>query len=162
VGKPSFGLTRRMGSQRDLSLREAGGSMPLSRERIPVAAPTQGRGSSWPTQYEEMKGAVRMRNYLDKTLEAYLYRIGKFQAFCAEQAPDHLNTEDVKRFLTDLAVRQNVAGAAPSRYFVEIWGFATLGPSTCAPPGAPTRGAFAGSASLRSIHPLLLGACDDI
>ena len=45
--------------------------MPLSCERIPVAAPIKGRGSSWLAQYEEMKGAVRMRNYSDKRLEAY-------------------------------------------------------------------------------------------
>jgi hypothetical protein len=39
------------------------------RKGIPVAAPIEGRGSSWLTQYEEMKGAVRMRNYSDKTLD---------------------------------------------------------------------------------------------
>ena len=33
------------------------------------------------------------------------------------QAPDHLNTEDVKGFLTDLAVRQNVAGATHNQAF---------------------------------------------
>ena len=31
--------------------------------------------------------------------------------------PDHLNTEDVKGFLTDLAVRQNVAGATHNQAF---------------------------------------------
>ena len=31
--------------------------------------------------------------------------------------PDHLNTEDVKGFLTDLAVRQNVAGATQNQAF---------------------------------------------
>ncbi len=55
--------------------------MPLRRERIPVAAPIKGHGSSWLTQYGEIKGAVRMRNYSDKTLEAYRYWIGKVQAF---------------------------------------------------------------------------------
>jgi integron integrase len=101
----------------DLSLREAGGSMPPSRERIPVAAPIEGRGSSWLTHYEEMKGVVRMRNYSDKTLGAYRYWIGKFQAFVRSKPPDHLNTEDVKGFLTDLAVRQNVAGATQNQAF---------------------------------------------
>ena len=101
----------------DLRIREAGESMPLRRERIPVAAPIKGRGSSWLTQYEEMKGAVRMRNYSDKTLEAYRYWIGKFQAFVRSKPPDHLNTEDVKGFLTDLAVRQNVAGATQNQAF---------------------------------------------
>jgi Phage integrase, N-terminal SAM-like domain len=72
--------------------------MPPSREHIPVAAPIEGRGSSWLTQYEEMKGAVRMGNYSDKTLGAHRYWIGKFQAFVRSKPPDHLNTEDVKGF----------------------------------------------------------------
>ena len=58
-----------------------------------------------------------MRNYSDKTLEAYRYWIGKFQAFVRSKPPDHLNTEDVKGFLTDLAVRQNVAGATQNQAF---------------------------------------------
>lgn len=91
--------------------------MPLSRERIPVGAPIEGRGSSWLTQYEEMKAALRMRNYSDKTLEAYRYRIRKFQAFVRSKPPEHLNTEDVKGFLTDLAVRRNVAGATQNQAF---------------------------------------------
>jgi len=65
--------------------------MPLSRERIPIAAPIESRGSSWLTQP---------------------HWIQKFQAFVRSKPADHLNTEDVKGFLTDLAVRQNVAGAA--------------------------------------------------
>ena len=64
-----------------------------------------------------MKGAVRMRNYSDKTLEADRYWIRKFQAFVRSKLPDHLNTEDVKGFLTDLAVRQNVAGATQNQAF---------------------------------------------
>ena len=127
--------------------------MPLSRERIPVAAPIEGRGSSWLTQYEEMKGAVRMRNYSDKTLEAYRYWIVKFQAFVWSKPPDHLNTEDAKGFLTDLAVRQNVAGATQNQAFNALLFFlpACFAPRVwedrwgCAGQEAPIRagGAFA-------------------
>lgn len=39
------------------------------------------------------------------------------QAFVRSKPPDHLNTEDVKGFLTDLAVRQNVAGATQNQAF---------------------------------------------
>ena len=114
---PAWEDRRLTNSPEDLRIREPGESMPLSCERIPVAAPIKGRGSSWLAQYEEMKGAVRMRNYSDKTLEAYCYWIGKFQAFVRSKPPDHLNTEDVKGFLTDLAVRQNVAGATQNQAF---------------------------------------------
>jgi hypothetical protein len=46
----------------DLSLREPGGSMPLSRERIPVAAPIEGRGSSWLTYRTNMNQSERSGN----------------------------------------------------------------------------------------------------
>ena len=52
-----------------------------------------------------------------QTLEAYRYWLGKFQAFVRSKPPDHLNTEDFKGFLTDLAVRQNVAGATQNQAF---------------------------------------------
>jgi hypothetical protein len=70
--------------------------MPLSRKRIPVAASIEGRGSSWLTQYEEMKGAVRMRKYSDKTLEAFcgaavmlLSNASGLQIVCCLRVPEH-------------------------------------------------------------------------
>ena len=90
----------------DLRIREPGEPMPLRRDRIPVAAPIKARGSSWLTQYEEMKGAVRTRNYRG------LPPIGSGSSKpLRSEPPDHLNTEDVKGFLTDLTARQNVASA---------------------------------------------------
>jgi Phage integrase, N-terminal SAM-like domain len=56
-----------------------------------------------------------MRNYSDKTLEAYRYRIGKFEAFVRSKPPDHLDTEDVKGFPIDVAVRQNVSAREPNQ-----------------------------------------------
>ena len=38
-----------------------------------------------------------MRNYSDKTLEAYRYRIGKFEAFVRSKPPDHLDTGRCQR-----------------------------------------------------------------
>ena len=56
-----------------------------------------------------------MRKYSDKTLEAYRYRIGKFEAVVRSKPPDHLDTEDVKGFPIDVAVRQNVSAREPNQ-----------------------------------------------
>ena len=52
---PAWEDRRLTNSPEDLRIREPAESMPLSRERIPVAAPIEDRGSSWLAQYEEMK-----------------------------------------------------------------------------------------------------------
>jgi hypothetical protein len=47
-----------------------------------------------------------MRNYSPKTLDAYRFWIRKFQGFVRSRPAEDLGGGDVKRFLTDLAVRQ--------------------------------------------------------
>ncbi len=75
------------GFARDLRIREPGESMPLRRERIPVAAPIKGRGSSWLTQYEEMKGAVRNAQLFGQDPRGLPLLDREVPSFCAEQAP---------------------------------------------------------------------------
>ena len=44
-------------------------------------ASAPGRGSSWEREYRDLEGAIRLRNYSGKTLEAYRLWVGKFQGF---------------------------------------------------------------------------------
>ena len=59
-----------------------------------------------------MEAAVRIRNYSGKTLEAYRLWTRKFQAFVRSKPPTDLDGEDVKRFLTYLAVERRVAASS--------------------------------------------------
>ena len=58
-----------------------------------------------------------MRNYSATTLRTYRHWVVKFQAFVHSKAPADLGTEDVKDFLTDLAVRHRVAASTQNQAF---------------------------------------------
>ena len=58
-----------------------------------------------------------MRNYSGKTFTAYRLWVQKFQAFVRSKPTGELDGEDTKRFLTDLAVRQGVAGSTQNQAF---------------------------------------------
>jgi integron integrase len=58
-----------------------------------------------------------MRNYSRKTFAAYRLWARKFQGFVWSKPPGDLDGEDAKGFLTDLAVRQGVAGSTQNQAF---------------------------------------------
>ena len=74
-------------------------------------------GASWEQEYRDLAGAIKLRNYSESTHEAYRMWVQRFQAFARSKPPGELDDEDVKGFLTDLAVRQEVAGSAQSQVF---------------------------------------------
>ena len=53
-----------------------------------------------------------MRNYSPRTLHTYTHWVRRFQTFTRSKPAELLDTQDVKAFLTDLAVRQGVGGQA--------------------------------------------------
>ncbi len=67
-----------------------------------------GVAASWEREFEALRGAIRMRNYSGRTHEAYRHWVSRFQAFMRSKAAEDLGAEDVKAFLTDLAVAQGV------------------------------------------------------
>jgi len=80
-----------------------------------VSASAPGRGSSWEREYRDLEGAIRLRNYSGKTLEAYRLWVAKFQGFVRSRPTGELGTEEVRGFLTDLAVRQGVAASTQNQ-----------------------------------------------
>ena len=58
---------------------------------------------------ESIKNDIRLRGYSLRTEKTYLFWIKRFILFNAKKHPDSLSGEDVKRFLTWLAVKRNVA-----------------------------------------------------
>lgn len=87
---------------------------------VPPALPQgteQMQGASWQAEYRELEGAIKLRNYSGKTHDAYRMWVQKFQAFTRSGPPGELDTEDVKGFLTDLAVRQELAGSTQNQAF---------------------------------------------
>lgn len=72
---------------------------------------------SWPKVYEEMTGIILMRHYSRKTLRLYLAWARKFQRFLEDKAPAAVDVEDVKEYLTWLAVKKNVAASTQNQAF---------------------------------------------
>ncbi len=86
------------------------------REAKPLAV-REATGASWERELESLRNTIRLRNYSPRTSETYLFWTRKFQTFTRSKAPGELSTEDVKSFLTDLAVRQNVAASTQNQAF---------------------------------------------
>jgi hypothetical protein len=103
--KPAPGSARILGEENQPQLPVGGPSV------VPQPSVRAGSGASWQAEFEKLTGAIRMRNYSATTLRTYRHWVAKFQAFVHSKAPADLGTEDVKDFLTDLAVRHGVAAS---------------------------------------------------
>jgi site-specific recombinase XerD len=76
-----------------------------------------GRCASWEKEYRDLEGTIALRNYSRKTLAAYRLWVVKFQAFVQSRPTDQLGTDEVRGFLTELAVRYGVAAATQNQAF---------------------------------------------
>jgi hypothetical protein len=68
-----------------------------------------GCGASWQQEYRDLEAAILLRNYSTRTLETYRFWVVKFQAFVHSRPTADLGTQEVRGFLSELAVRHRVA-----------------------------------------------------
>ena len=64
----------------------------------------RGNGASWKTEYSLLADEIHARHYSSKTLKTYKGWVRKFQTFTRSKTPELLSANDVKEFLTFLAV----------------------------------------------------------
>lgn len=83
----------------------------------PVKPPAPAQHASWEREYRDLEAAVRMRNYSPKTLQAYRIWLRKFQAFVRSRPTVDLGTQEVRGFLSELAVRHGVAACTQNQAF---------------------------------------------
>ena len=83
----------------------------------PTNGTLPGRGASWEHEYRELEAAIRMRNYSPKTLASYRWWIVKFQAFVHSRPATELGPQEVRGFLSELAVRFGVAASTQNQAF---------------------------------------------
>jgi integron integrase len=74
-------------------------------------------GSSWQAEYTRLSNEIQVRHYSPKTLKSYRGWMQKFQTFTKSKAPGLLSTDDVKKFLTFLAVERKVAASTQNQAF---------------------------------------------
>jgi hypothetical protein len=74
-------------------------------------------GASWVGVFEGLDTAIKVRHYSPKTWQSYSLWIRKFQTFSKSKDPRLLSMEDVKAFLSFLAVEKKVAASTQNQAF---------------------------------------------
>ena len=89
----------------------------------PQAATAVGRhatfqtGVSWVNEYARLENEIRTRHYSPKTLKTYQGWVKQLQAFTRSKSAHLLSTDDVKAFLTFLAVKRKVSATTQNQAF---------------------------------------------
>lgn len=74
-------------------------------------------GASWRAEYTRLANEIQVRHYSPKTLRAYRGWVRKFQTFTRSKAPELLSVDDVKEYLTFLAVKRKVSSSTQNQTF---------------------------------------------
>ena len=74
-------------------------------------------GADWTGIFNDLKNAIKMRHYSPKTLKTYSGWTRKFQTFIRSKDPSLVSVNDVKAFLTWLAVDQGVSASSQNQAF---------------------------------------------
>jgi len=72
---------------------------------------------SWESAYRQLSNEIKVRHYSPKTLKSYTTWVRKMQYFRKSKDPALLSTDDVKDFLTFLAVKQKVSASSQNQAF---------------------------------------------
>ena len=75
------------------------------------------KGASWQAEYTRLANEIHVRHYSPKTLKTYRGWVRKFQTFTSSRVPQLLSTDDVKEYLTFLAVRRKVSSSTQNQAF---------------------------------------------
>ena len=106
--------------------REASGRVPptpanpvraLSQHDNKDSAELKLTGASWVWVYDGLTAAIKVRHYSPKTLRAYKIWTQKFQTFTQSKNPRLVAMDDVKGFLSFLAVNKKVAASSQNQAF---------------------------------------------
>jgi integron integrase len=92
------------------------GKQPVLPQPPPRAA-TAATGVSWKSEYTRLADEIAVRHYSGKTLKAYTHWVRQYQTFTRSQDPGTLSTDQVKAFLTFLAVTRKVSASTQNQAF---------------------------------------------
>ncbi len=76
-----------------------------------------GENNPWDVSIKNLKNEIQTRHYSKKTLKAYSLWAEKLRYFAKDKVPDTLTIEDVKDFLTFLAVKKKVSASSQNQAF---------------------------------------------
>ena len=73
--------------------------------------------TAWEKIYSDLDAAIKVRHYSPKTYQSYAGWTRQLQTFTRQKAPALLTIDDVKSFLTHLAVERKVAASTQNQAF---------------------------------------------
>ena len=83
----------------------------------PINSEISNTRQSWQDAYQGLENEIKVRHYSPKTLKSYKGWVKKLQTYTQSKCPDTLDSNDVKKFLTYLAVEQNVSASSQNLAF---------------------------------------------
>jgi integron integrase len=75
------------------------------------------KGAPWVEEYSKLENEIRVRHYSPKTLKTYRGWVRKFQTFTRSKSSELLSVDDVKEYLTFLAVKRKVSSTTQNQAF---------------------------------------------
>jgi len=87
--------------------------VPISTEKTTYSDESQ----KWISALDNLSAEIKVRHYSPKTLKAYVLWLKKFQAFTRSKDPQLLSSNDVKEFLTFLAIKRKVSASTQNQAF---------------------------------------------
>jgi integron integrase len=76
-----------------------------------------GRKGDWRTAYKMLSNEIKVRHYSPKTLKSYSHWARQLQYFTKSKDTAQLSTDDVKKFLTSLAVEKKMSASSQNQAF---------------------------------------------
>jgi hypothetical protein len=77
----------------------------------------KGVQSPWNTALKSLADEIKLRHYSPKTLKSYSLWAEKIRFFVGQKPPEQLRPDDVKKFLTDLAVEKKVSASSQNHCY---------------------------------------------
>jgi len=82
-----------------------------------VAALDISKNQSWKNEFQMLNNEIKLRQYSQKTLKAYITWVRRFQAYVKSKSPKQLESTDAKKFITHLAVDKKVSASTQNQAF---------------------------------------------
>jgi site-specific recombinase XerD len=73
--------------------------------------------TSWEREFRDLESAIKLRNYSTRTLEAYRFWVARFQAFVRSRPTAKLSNQEVRGFLSSLAVQRGASASSQNQAF---------------------------------------------
>ena len=115
TGKQTFRTRRELFSQENKQLKSI--STVTHEPETSKNEALKSSGTDWTAVYSGLENAIKIRHYSPSTLKTYIGWTRKFQTYTRSKDSRLLTVDDVKAFLTWLAVEKDVAASSQNQAF---------------------------------------------